>query len=651
MSKASFTYHTLAIAAAISISTMSQGQYVTDYKRAGDRFYAKGDYNSAAQYYEKYLAGKNISGYGIEPYQVHKEGKVIKSDATVDLQYKLAESYRMINDYAHAEGYYKNVSQEAASQYPLSTLWYAISLRANGKYAEAKQSLNTFIDSYKTNDAYLQQAKQELANVTFIQNELNKTTNVVVNKLSSQVNKEGANYAAGWLNSNVVFTSTSNQGHVNDLYTASGNDYSDVQKLNVPFAKGKEQGTATFTADGNKVYFTRWTNNNAGDKQGIIYESSKSENGWSEPVVLNEQVNYPGSDNRQPQITADGKYLLFASNRQGGKGGFDIWFAPIENGVMGNAVNAGSAINTKGDEEAPFYHAASKTLVFASNGKTGMGGFDLFSATGKIGGTWAEAVNIGAPVNSVKDDIYFVSNGKKLLENALISSDRSSQCCLELFAVNKTYKQYLVGKVMNCSTNEPLDHADIVLQNAAGKTIGAQTTGGNGYYIIETLPGEAAVLKVNKADFEAASISVANTDADTLYNNAVCMTAVKKDIFEGKKTLVTHDINFAFRQKDLTPDSYPYLDEVAAYLKDHADAKLEIDAHTDGIGTMAFNKKLSQQRADACVDYLVKAGIAKERLIAKGFGESAPIEKETTKDGKDIPEAREKNRRVEMRLQ
>jgi outer membrane protein OmpA-like peptidoglycan-associated protein len=191
----------------------------------------------------------------------------------------------------------------------------------------------------------------------------------------------------------------------------------------------------------------------------------------------------------------------------------------------------------------------------------------------------------------------------------------------------------------------------ITAKDASGREVSVLTTGADGKYLVETMQGTHLQITAGRDKYQAGTLAITAGSKDTVYNQELCLVPVPKpDLFAGKKILVTHNINFGFRKKDLTPESYPYLDEVVAYLKENETVKLEIDAHTDGIGTTAFNLRLSQQRAEACVDYLVKAGITRERLIAKGYGESAPLEKEFTLSGKDSPAAREKNRRVEMKL-
>ncbi len=230
------------------------------------------------------------------------------------------------------------------------------------------------------------------------------------------------------------------------------------------------------------MFFTGWNTLADGKKTFAIYSSENGANGWSPAVMVPGSVNVEGTDARQPHVTGDGKYLVFSSNRPGGQGGFDIWYAPLKKGRPGKAMNIGKEINTKEDDGAPFYFAAGNTLVFASKGRTGMGGFDLFSSTGAFGNGWSEAVNLGYPVNSVKNDSYFVSRGKNLLEDAIISSDRGSLCCLELFSLHKPYHQYFSGQIVDCENKTPIPGVTITATNTSGQPVTTQATNAEGYY-------------------------------------------------------------------------------------------------------------------------------------------------------------------------
>jgi outer membrane protein OmpA-like peptidoglycan-associated protein len=586
--------HIIIIAGLVVTCSTNQAQFVKNYKKAADKFYKQGDYFSAAQYYERSLAGNKSGQSAYEPYQIEKKpaGEAVqKVELKVELLYNLADSYYRLQDFSHAEVYYKEVIDLDATAFPNALYEYAICLRANGKYSVAQQQLDKFLKT-KPAAEFKTKATQELANCNFIQQQLQQGgAGVKIEKLNSQVNKDGASYAAAWMNaSTLVFTATRPEvdahskttEYNNSLYTTAqhSGSFDEAQKLPVTGINNTHQGVASFTPDGKKMFFTGWSTQADGKRSFAIYSSESTANGWSPAVLVEGAVNVEGADARQPHVTTDGKFLLFSSNRPGGQGGFDIWYTSLKDGKTGKAMNIGAAINTKEDDGAPFYFAAGNTLVFASKGRTGMGGFDLFSSTGALGSSWSEAVNMGYPVNSVKNDSYFVNRGNRLLEDAIISSDRASLCCLELFEVHAIADE----------TSVPVD------------TVKKET-----------------LVKI-------------------------------PDPFKGQETLVTHDIKFGYNESAIDTASYGYLTEMAAYLKANPGLRLEIAAHTDGIGSASFNKQLSQARADACASYLVNTGVDASRLIAKGYGATLPVAKEKDSKGKDLPAAREQNRRVEFRI-
>lgn len=656
-------------------------QYVADYKRNADKYYAKGDWYSAAIYYEKYMEQKkkpDASGY--EPYTVQsakaqkanaKNEKAVVNDNEVI--YRIAECYRKLNDYTKAAPYYAKSTAFNKAIYPLASYYHAVCLRANNQYAEAEKQFESFLKSYSLKDEYTEHAKLEVANCRFIQKQLEKkeADAYKIAKLTSASTAAGANYAPAYNNGQLVFTSSradsstlsskNKNPFVNNVYTTATGS---VQKLGLSAEAGSEQGAASFTANGNRVYFTRWTKKE-GKNISAIYLSENKGGSWSEPVKLGTNVNAEGFSSKQPFVTPDGKYLLYASNRSGGQGNFDIWYAPLNSdGEPGSFLNLGKTINTKGDDEAPFYAAASNALVFASNGKVGMGGFDLFESKGTLPNNFSEPNNLGYPVNSVKDDIYFTNKGSvKLLQDAIISTDRASACCLELFTLDKTYKKYVTGKITDCKTGATLEGASLsVVAKASGKTIVTQNTDANGTYFFEVKEFEQSAATASKVEytngvFEFNKPTIIGYNDDTLVNNSFCLTPIEK-IVPPVDTPVTKpepepldekNALFDFAKYSLRKETASMLDTLASILKREKNLGLEILGYTDKIGSPEYNLKLSQERADACYNYLIKQGVDASKLKSIGKGECCPIEPETI-NGKDNPAGRQANRRVEFKI-
>ena len=646
----------LIIIAGLGLAAAAVHAQATNFKRVAEQFYAKGDYYSAAHYFEKYLSGKTPSRSGYNAYVVQKQGAALINPSDLgglngQMLFQMGDCYYNLNDYIHAEQWYKLLLKKDSATYPLARYYYGVCLRANGNYNIAQQELGKFIQENTVGDQYTKNAQQEIENCVFIQQQLtNGPTGIKIERLNNNINKEGANYAASWVNSNTLaFTSTRSEGFNNALYMAplQSGGFGKAEKINVSTSKNIQQGTPAFTPDGSRMFFTGWIVKNT-KKLSAIYMSERNGDRWSDPVLIDGKLSEQSFNSRQPQVTPDGKYLLFSSDRSDGIGGFDIWYAALDDkGMPGQVTNLGPAINTTGDEESPFYHAGSQSLVFASNGRTGMGGFDLFSSTGSFSGSWTVSLNLGYPVNSEKDDIYFVGKGKGLLEDALISSDRYSLCCLELFSIHKNYRQVFTGVVLDCDSKKPLEGAIVTAKDPRGNQIAEIKTQAGGRYTIQTDAGLALQISGRQDDYQNGLLTAYPSKGDTVYAQELCLTK-KPDPFKNK-TEVVYQIVFELKT-EIAPESYPYLDLIASYLKANPTVVLEIDVHTDGLGSVKSNQFLSQGRANACAEYLIKAGISPNQLSPKGFGECCPLEKETTPDGKDIPAAREKNRRVAFKM-
>jgi OmpA-OmpF porin, OOP family len=421
-----------------------------------------------------------------------------------------------------------------------------------------------------------------------------------------------------------------------------------VEKVAVPVAQ-MEQGVASFTPDGNKLFFTRWTSKQARNFASI-YVSDHSTGAWSEPVKVN-GLSEDEYSAQQPFVTADGKYLLFASNRPGGSGKFDIWYAPLSaSGEVGKPMNAGKTINTKEDDQAPYYHQSTSTLVFASKGKVGMGGFDLYQAKGTLGGSFNEPQNLGYPVNSNKDDIYFTTAGTgQLLKAATISSDRSSACCLELFSVSKLYKKYIAGSVTDCKTNE-LISADVRLSVPA-----KMLSSVNGRFIYEVDELTTAQITATKNQYRdtSASLLPLNNDDDTLHTS-FCLAAVEAEpevpVVSPQPTVPPKVALFDFDMYKLRGETERVLETIAALLVREPMLGVEIIGHTDAKGTEGYNLKLSELRALECKNFLLKKGLPEDRIKTTALGESEPLKQEKTVSGKDDPRARQANRRVDFKI-
>lgn len=660
------------IATTITICSLitARAQFTYDYLRAADNYYKKADYYSAARYYEKYLgtASQKLKKDEYSPYTVPSSA-VKKSNVPVSSKqlalYRVAESYRLLHDHTKAALYYGQTVDASASEFPLARYYYALELRALSNYDQSEKEFNRFLDEHTSEDQYTESAKKELMSLRFIQAQLKKKDLKLYNvqKAGTPLNTEGANYAPVWLNENtLLFTSTridstkgKDQSHINRVYTTPVNDgvTGEVKLLQLSQANTQHQGVVSLTPDGNTLFLTRWMIT-GGRKVSGIYSSKKNGSDWSEPVLLDSLINASGASTQQPFVMPGGKYLLYASDKAGGYGGFDIWYAELdESGKPVRTANLGPVVNSMYDEQAPYYHAASSTLVFSGNGRVGMGGYDFFYSKGAID-KWAAPVNFGYPVNSVKDDIYFISKGnaRNVLEDVWLSSDREAVCCLELFYLRKALpRKQVSGKVVACEDQIPLQGVTInILDTIQNKVVYTQTTASDGNYsftLDEFQPLKAVATISGYGDGSLPFYTPADEEADLLLNPAICLV---KDVPPVDEAIVMDNVYYDFDKATLKQESFASLDKLVSLLNAHPEITIELSAHTDNIGNEAYNLRLSEARARSCVAYLISKGIDKDRLQAKGYGATQPIAPNKKEDGSDDPEGRQMNRRTEFKV-
>lgn len=652
-----------AILISLFLPAFLQAQFAYDYLKAADAFFRKHDYASAAGYYEKYLASKTSrSGASYNPYTLQvksaKRGKTAVSTIS-QARWNLAESYRELHQAKKAADAYSQIAADAAASFPLLQYHLSAQYRALGQYMEATETLQQFLQQYTRQDAYATQAARELENLRFIQQQLSKPDLSLyqVSKMPETVNASGANYAiafgpAGeaWFTSTRIDSNWKGPRYSNRLYRGSFVDglMTGITDAGILQDAGVQQGAATFSVDGKRAWITRWSNRN-GKKVASIWLSVYGQSGWSNPIPAGPEVNDTLYSAQQPFLLPGGQQMMLSADRPGGSGGFDIWLADIDReGLLFNLRNIGSSINTQGDEQAPFVHAPSRSLVFSSNGRVGMGGFDLYLST-QQDAEWSIPVNLGYPVNSQRDDLYFVSRSmnRYILSEVIFSSDRSADCCLELYTLSKVrVPNQLKGTVVSCDKNLPLIGASVTIE---GRSV---TTGSDGTYQFAFDEFTRVSITAKAIGYLDESITVAAPGEDVIQLKAptICLKLVPP-IFQSVGTIETlEDINFNFNKSALLPESKPYLDKLAEKLLGNPAAILEISGHTDEKGGDMYNQKLSEARARAVVDYLLTKGVKLEQLVAKGYGETVPLAPNHLDDGSDNPEGRRLNRRIAFKV-
>ncbi|RYU91399.1 hypothetical protein EWM62_05510 [Mucilaginibacter terrigena] len=650
----------LTIILIITACTPAMAQYSKDNPRAlGDKAFNNKDWYEAAYYYRKAAEGMSLVTLQSIPYSGGgKSAKAAAKSGNPDdrayICYRLGESYRGYENYLEAEPwYFKVIEENNEAKYPLSRLWYGVCLRANQYFDEAIKQLTQFKLSYKGEAQYIAIAEKEIRNCRFAKEQYQYPILIDVAKRKGSWNSDGSDYAMWQRDGNTYFTSSrfvkDEKTHVNRIYTMANQDAG--QPTVIKFKsdeniKDLEYGTPAFTPDGQRMYFTRWYK--VGSKSTYAIYSSKMEGtDWGTPQKLNSNVNADGFNAIQPFVTADGKQLYFVSTKPGGQGGDDIWVADLNSdGSPINSTNLGSVINTSMDEQAPYYDVQNKRLIYSSKGFLGLGGFDFFESF-NADNKWKIPANMGYPMNSAKDDLYYVPDNADQ-NKFYISSDRESDCCLNLFEVMDK-RHLLTGIVVDCDTRKALPGVKVsFVDSLTRQTIKQIITDKTARYSFDVKTSRPYNLVLEKAGYFSKVLPVpasGEMKGDTLFNAEICLQAFKVD-----KPIVIKNVLYDYDKATLRPESKTVLNELVTIMKDNPQIKVELAAHTDSKGSDMYNYKLSQRRAQACVDYIISMGIDESRIYAKGYGESRPIAPNTLPNGKDNPEGRQLNRRTEFKV-
>jgi len=524
--------------------------------------------------------------------------------------------------------------------------------------------------------------------------------NYSITNLGTAINSELWDYAPS-INADetvMIFTSRRgpDQGNLNenvfddnffyeDIFISrkSGGEWQEAENIGPVVNTKYHDSNLGFSPDGKTLYI--YSDEGNGD---IYYTNNLSEDTWSEPLGLSENINSSGYNEKSVSQSADGNTLFFASNRPGGNGGFDIYFSTKNRkGEWGPSKNVGSVVNTEGDEDGPFIQFDGKTLYFSSTAHEGMGGFDIFkSEYDSASGEWSNPENLGYPLNTPDDDIYFVmtkdgktgyyatvreegmgyndiyrvkiggseddSDEKLASKEANVDEGEKSKEENNVKAVDVEKAPdnevqtgapvKLMVRVVDARSNEVIN-ANVKLKGQEDNiTVPAESTN-NGIYTYVVVRDEATnfMLSADKPGYIFANKKITIPASKGEEQTVRQTLSLRKPEVGTSKTL--RNIFFEFGKATFTSESYEELNKMVSFLEANPEVNVEIAGHTDNIGSDAVNKKLSQQRANKVVNYLTDKGIDRRRLNAVGYGEERPI---VSND--DEVMGREINRRVEF---
>ncbi len=428
--------------------------------------------------------------------------------------------------------------------------------------------------------------------------------------------------------------------------------WSPRENMGGPINSACNEGAGNISPDGRFLFFAAQTRNRedvVGRMPSMdLYFAEKIGNRWSIPKSLGEPVNTEGFES-QPSFSSDGKTLYFTSNRPGGMGGTDIWMTvKQEDGTWSEPENLGREINTAGDEVSPYIHPDNQTLYFVSNGRKGVGGFDIFYAQKDKRGEFVNAKNMGYPINTPADERSFMitANGKSAYY-ASKNAEGYGLYDLYMFDVpmelQSSYVTYLKGEIFDKETNQKIQASFELIDLDKGETIITSVSDkSNGSFLLPIpVRNTTYALNVYKDGylFYSDNIEVNDSEKDKTYQKNVPLQPVKVG-----STVVMKNIFFDTDKFDLKKESLAELQKLVTLLKKNPKMAIEISGHTDNQGSKTHNLTLSQNRAQSVLNYLVSQGISRDRLTSKGYGDAKPIADNATEEG------RKQNRRTEFTI-
>lgn len=427
-----------------------------------------------------------------------------------------------------------------------------------------------------------------------------------------------------------------------------------------------------------------------GDKgTGDIYESNLEEGEWQKPEELGKNINTKDYRESGAALSFDGKYLYFISGKPGGLGERDIYRSKWdeEEEEWGEATNLGPTINTPYDEVGVFFHPDGKTMFYASEGHESMGGYDIFYSVMDENGVWGKPVNIGYPINTPDDDVFFVlsASGRHgyyssfsekgfgemdLYRITFLGPEKEPQLSGEdnlIASLENPVKQVLTeptvevkesnvailtGIVRDAKTMDALKSSIELIDNEENTVIAEFSSDGKtGKYLVSLPAGKNYGIAV-KADgylFHSENFDIPKASGYKQYNLDIDMKKV-----EVGQSIVLKNIFFDYNKYSLRSASKNELERLTKLMEDNPSLVIEISGHTDTRGNDNYNQKLSENRARSVVNYLIENGVSKDRLVYKGYGEEQTLisdaEIAKMKNAQSREDAHQMNRRTEFKI-
>ena len=600
--------------------------------KSADEAFSKQQYSLAIDKYKK-------------AYSKVKKNKEEKNRITA----QLAECYRLTGNYKRASASYKRlIRNDWDKRNPEILLHYANMLKINGEYAAAIEQYNSYAERAPEDPRGRRGAETTALIEEWIENPSKyEITNI------KKINSREADFAPAYTTDNyneIVFTSTREGATGKETDNWTDQNFSDLfvakidrkgewsepvlfdatEKINTK----SNEGAAVFNSKFNTIYYTKCPNDEQKESGCQIYKARRTGRSWGEPEMVEIASIDTMSTIGQPTISEGELVIYFSANRRSGMGGKDIWVAyrDSKSDGFGRPMNLGEIINTPGDEMFPFLRNDT-TLFFASDGHGGMGGLDIFVTTIDTGGNWGPPKNLKYPMNSTFDDFGIVFHPED--EYGFFSSNRKGTRGQEdvWYFIEPPLEFTLSGTIKDDRTLMSMSDVSVQLVGSSGLSVTTRTND-EGFY------------NFGKSQLETNTMYEILVAKPNYFNEKGTFTTVgvefSKDFVKDfslmpipGEPIPLPEILYDLAKWDLKPQYQDSLQGLIQTLRDNPNIVVELAAHTDLRDSHERNDILSQRRAQSVVNYLIIRGIEPARLVAKGYGERAPLplDKDIIRDG------------------
>ena len=645
--------------AAVLLLTDLFGQQLERYSNANLKFLAsesedRRDYLSAAIYYDELCKRK---------------------PKNQNYRYQLARNYHKSAQFKRAVSTYQALKQKEYDKEPLLDFYLGRLLIMQGKCDQAIEILSQFRKDYrgeKDDRKYRRMAKFSIEGCEGLN--LPTSKNKVVEPLPNEINGDNMEGAPLFIaNDQVIYNSLfSPKGKVYDaenpklplpkyyLAKKAGGEWqkeAEWDELKLP--KGYQPVSLAYNTDKSRVYISACKALHTEKQNCDLFKGEVKGGKVKEAERLAFGISTKAQE-RHPAVGFDDKgreTLYFVSDREEGKGGFDIWYSTYyeKRGTYREPRNSGSKLNSVGDELSPYIDPESGEFYFSSDAHPGYGGLDVFRSVGARS-RWKEPENIGSEINGPMDELYYTlaPHGKSgMFVSNRLYANKDQPCCDDLFYFidPKMVRLNYSGRVLS-ETDLPLEGSVISIyekDDSTGESYLRKSVRTNkaGNYNFRLDPNKFYVIKAAKDGFFTTEKEISTQGKIASDQFQVDLNLKEMD----DQPILLGNVYYEFNSAKLTQESKNTLDTTFYKLMvQNPEIIVEVSSHTDSKGQANYNLSLSQKRAKAVTNYLIRMGIDRSRLKAKGFGETKPIAPNKRPDGSDNPEGRAKNRRTEFQV-